>query len=242
MKLKTDLRVDNKKSWKGSYRGFLGLISFSTILPLNIHTSIQEMAKFTWLWPIIGGFIGILVGLLGYVTMDLITIPQLVAAAIIYSFAIWFTGFHHLDGLVDFGDAVMAYLFIVGILTVASIASAPIGLIFFILLVSEVAAKLGLVTCSTFSKPYPNGTGKYFIEAMTPKILLLSLIITLIIGYLVLNTTGIIGIAGGLIGGIIMAVVSRMKFIYATGDILGASNEISRMIALVLMIGYLSMI
>ncbi len=39
-----------------------------------------------------------------------------------------------------------------------------------------------------------------------------------------------------------MAVVSWMKFIYATGDILGASNEISRMIALVLMIGYLSMI
>ena len=140
------------------------------------------------------------------------------------------------------GTGGLAYLFIVGILTVASIASAPIGLIFFILLVSEVAAKLGLVTCSTFSKPYPNGTGKYFIEAMTPKILLLSLIITLIIGYLVLNTTGIIGIAGGLIGGIIMAVVSRMKFIYATGDILGASNEISRMIALVLMIGYLSMI
>lgn len=264
MKLKTNLGADNKKSQKRGYRGFLGLISFSTILPLNIHTSIPEMAKFTWLWPIIGGFIGILVGLLGYVTMDLITIPQLIAAAIIYSFAIWFTGFHHLDGLVDFGDAVMAhghaekriqimrdirigtgglaYLFMVGILTVASIASAPIGLIFFILLVSEVAAKLGLVTCSTFSKPYPNGTGKYFIDAMNPKILLLSLIITLIIGYLVLNTTGIIGIAGGLIGGIIMAIISRMKFIYATGDILGASNEISRMIALVLMIGYLSVI
>lgn len=261
---KTDLGVDKSRSHRGGVRGFLGLLSFSTILPLNIHTTIKEMAKFTWLWPIIGGFIGIMVGLLGYVTMDLITIPQLTAAAIIYSFAIWFTGFHHLDGLVDFGDAVMAhgdpekriqimrdarigtgglaYLFIVGILTFASIASAPVGVIFFILLVSEVSAKLGLITCSTFSVPYSNGTGKYFIEAMNSRILLLSLIITIIIGYLVLNTAGIVGIAGGLIGGIIMAFVSRKKFTYATGDILGASNEISRMVALLLMVGYLNVI
>jgi adenosylcobinamide-GDP ribazoletransferase len=264
MALKTDLSADKSGSYRSGGRGFLGLLSFSTILPLNIHTTIEEMAKFTWLWPIIGGFIGILVGLLGYVTMDLITIPPVVAAAIIYSFAIWFTGFHHLDGLVDFGDAVMAhgdpekriqimrdtrigtgglaYLFIVGILTFASIASVPVGVIFFTLLVSEVAAKLGLVTCSTFSKPYPNGTGKYFIEAMSPRILLLSLIITFIIGYLVLNTAGIVGMVGGLIGGFIMALVSRMKFTYATGDILGATNEISRMVALILMVGYLSLI
>lgn len=267
---KTDLRSDrNRRADKnrspiGGGRGFLGLLSFSTILPLNIHITIQEMARFTWLWPIIGGFIGILVGLVGYLSLDLIHLPQLVAAAVIYSFAIWFTGFHHLDGLVDFGDAVMAhgnpekriqimrdtrngtggmaYLFIVAILTFASIASAPVGLIFFILLVSEVSAKLGLVTCSTFSAPYPNGTGKYFIEAMTPKILLLSLIIAFIIGYLVLNTVGIVGIVGGLIGGAIMAGVARKKFVYATGDILGASNEVSRMIALILMVGYLSVI
>ncbi len=108
MKLKTDLRVDNKKSWKGSYRGFLGLISFSTILPLNIHTSIQE-------WQSSPGYGQLLVVSLN--TCGPVRLcyngsnhhPQLVAAAIIYSFAIWFTGFHHLDGLVDFGDAVMAH-------------------------------------------------------------------------------------------------------------------------------------
>lgn len=264
MPLKPNLRTERAKTKTGGVKGFLGLISFSTILPLNIHITIEEMASFTWLWPIIGGFIGILVGVVGYVSMDLIHIPQLIAAGVIYSFAIWFTGFHHIDGLVDFGDAVMAhgdsrkrieimrdsrigtgglaYLFIVAIITFASIASAPIGLIFFILLVSEVAAKLGLLTCSTFSAPYPNGTGKHFIEAMTPQMLLLSIIITLAIGYLALNTAGIMGIVGGLIGGFIMAVTVRMKFTYATGDILGASNEISRMISLILMVSYLNII
>jgi len=264
MPFKIDEKVDQTKSRTVSFRGFLGLISFSTILPLNIHTSIEEMAKFTWLWPIIGGFIGIFVGSVGYVLMDLIHIPQLMSAALIYSFAIWFTGFHHLDGLIDFGDAVMAhgqpqkrieimrdmrigtgglaYLFIVAIITFTSISSAPAGLIFFILLVSEIAAKQGLITCCTFSSSYANGTGKYFIEAMDIKKLILSLIITFIIAYLALNMAGALAILGGLIGGIIMALITRFKFTYATGDILGASNEISRMIALLITVSFLYLI
>ena len=260
----TDLKEDDNQSGAGGFKGFLGLLSFSSIIPLNIHTSIQEMARFTWMWPIIGGFIGICVGLLGYVLLDIIHIPQLMSAALIYSFAIWFTGFHHLDGLIDFGDAVMAhgqpekrieimrdirvgtgglaYLFIVAIITFTSIASAPAGLIFFILMVSEISAKQGLITCCTFSKAYPDGTGKYFIEAMDIKKLILSLLIPLIIGYLALDIAGILGILGGLIGGIIMALVTRFKFKYATGDILGASNEISRMMALLIMVSFLYLI
>jgi adenosylcobinamide-GDP ribazoletransferase len=240
-----------------SLKGFLGLLSFSTILPLNIHTSIQEMVQFTWLWPLIGGFIGIGVGLLGFILIDVMHIHQLVAAALIYSFAIWFTGFHHLDGLIDFGDGVMAhgdpqrrievmrdqrigtgglaYFFMVALVTFASIGSAPAGLIFPLLFVSEMAAKLGIVTCSTFSNPLSDGTGKFFIESMNTKLLLLSLLITLFIGFVAFNTAGILGILGGLFGGAFMALVANKKFKGATGDILGASNEISRMIALVIM-------
>lgn len=264
MSLEDDLILDNPQNHAYSVRGFLGLLSFSTILPLNIHTTIEDMAKFTWLWPIIGAFIGIIVGLLGFLLMDLIHLPQLISAALIYGFAIWFTGFHHLDGLIDFGDAIMAhgdpekridimrderigtgslaYFFIVAIVTFSSIASAPINLIFYILLVSEIAAKIGLITCCTFSKPFTNGTGKFFIEAMNKKLLILSLFITLIIGYFVLKNIGILGIIGGLLGGIIMAFIARKKFSYTTGDILGASNEISRMIALILMASFLYLI
>ncbi len=87
----------------------MGLISFSTILPLNIHSTIPEMARFTFLWPLIGAFIGIIVGGFGWIVLDPLHLPQLLSAALIYSLAISFTGFHHLDGLVDFGDGLMAH-------------------------------------------------------------------------------------------------------------------------------------
>ena len=236
----------------------LGLVSFSTILPLHIHSSIQEMSKLTWLWPLIGGFIGIIIGTLGFTLINIIDLPQLIAAGLIYSFAIWFTGFHHLDGLIDFGDGMMvhgdsrrrievmrdqrigtgglAYLFMVAIITFASIATIPAIIVFPILFISEISAKVGLVTCCTFSKPFEDGTGRFFINAMNMKKLFLILIITLFIGFLTLKTVGILGIIGGLTGGLIITFVARKNFNKATGDVLGTSNEVSRMIALIIMI------
>jgi len=247
---------ENKEIQK--INGFFGLISFSTILPLNIHTTIEEMAFFTWIWPIIGGLIGIFVGTFGFLIVDLFHLPILIAAALIYSFSIWFTGFHHLDGLIDFGDGMMvhgspekkiavmrdkrigtggiAYLLMVGLITFAAIGSSPLVLIFYVLLISEIAAKMGIVTCATFSKAFPDGTGRPFIESMNIKKLLLSFIISLALGFLIFNTIGIVGVTMGLLSGAIIAFVSKKSFIWATGDILGTSNEVARMLALVIMV------
>ena len=250
------LKDKNKEVRK--INGFFGLISFSTILPLNIHTTIEEMASFTWIWPIIGGLIGIIVGTFGFLVADLFHLPILIAAALIYSFSIWFTGFHHLDGLIDFGDGMMvhgspekkidvmrdkrigtggiAYLLMVGLITFAAIGSAPVVLIFYLLLISEIAAKLGIATCATFSKAFPDGTGRPFIESMNKKKLLLSVIISLTLGVIIFNTIGIVGITMGLLSGVIIAIITKKSFIWATGDVLGTSNEVARMLALVIMV------
>ncbi len=255
----TDL--NKNKSEVRRINGFFGLISFSTLLPLNIHTTIEEMASFTWLWPIIGGLIGIIVGAFGFLIADLFHLPILIAAALIYSFSIWFTGFHHLDGLIDFGDGMMvhgspekkidvmrdkrigtggiAYLLMVGLITFAAIGSSPIVLIFYVLLVSEISAKVGIVTCATFSKSFPDGTGKPFIESMNRKKLFLSIIISLSLGFLIFNTIGVIGIAMGFLAGIIVAFVTKKSFIWATGDVLGTSNEVGRMLAMIIMVTFL---
>lgn len=251
----SNLNDPNKQSW---YRGIMGLISFSSILPLNIHSSIEEMARFTWMWPLIGGFIGVLVGMVGWLLSDVIFFPHIIAATLVYSFAISFTGFHHLDGLIDIGDALMAHgdskrkieimrdsrigtggivLFVmVALITVGSIYSLPPFSIFYALIISEIAAKLSLVSCCTISRPFNNGTGAYFIKAMNLPLLTLISALSLIIGFLVLNILGIVGILGGILGGLLMGLLARSKFEYATGDVLGTSNEIGRMIALLAII------
>jgi adenosylcobinamide-GDP ribazoletransferase len=243
------------------YRGIAGLISFSTILPLNIHTSIEEMARYTWMWPLIGGIIGALVGMIGMLSSDLLMFSPLVTAALVYSFAIFFTGFHHLDGLIDLGDALMAHgtpekkieimrdlrigtggialFFMVALITVASIfsiSSLPLINIILVLFISEISAKMGLVGCCLISTPIGNGTGRHFIEAINfPKFVLIT-IITTIIGFTALNLTGMIGIVGGILGGLIIAISVKFNMTYATGDVLGASNEFARMTSFLAML------
>jgi adenosylcobinamide-GDP ribazoletransferase len=256
-----DRENQNKKM---RINGIFGLISFSTILPINIHTSIDEMAQFTWIWPLIGALIGIVVGAFGFLVLYLLHLPALIGAALIYSFSIWFTGFHHLDGLVDFGDGMMvhgspekkidvmrdkrigtgglAYLLMVGLVTFAVIGSSPAAVIFYILLISEMAAKMGIVTCATFSKPFPDGTGRFFIESMNKKMLVLSFILTSAVGFLAFNTLGIIGIIAGLLSGVLIALIAKKNFKWATGDVLGASNEVARMLSLLIMVSIVFLI
>ena len=72
------------------------------------------------------------------------------------------------------GTGGIAYLLMVGLITFAAIGSSPLVLIFYVLVISEIAAKLGIVTCATFSEPFPDGTGRPFIESMNKKKLLIS--------------------------------------------------------------------
>ncbi|MGC9516450.1 MAG: adenosylcobinamide-GDP ribazoletransferase [Methanomicrobiales archaeon] len=258
--LRTKTRPSKLKDPKshGWYRGILGLISFSSILPLNIHTTIEEMARFTWMWPLIGALIGLLVGAVGWLLNDFIYFPPLITAALVYSFSISFTGFHHLDGLIDMGDALMAhgepsrkieimrdprigtggiaFFIMVSLITVGAIYSLPHFSIFYVLFISEIAAKMGLVSCCTISRPFNNGTGMYFIKSMNlPKLTLISFI-TVIISFFTIGLVGIIGILGGILGGILVGILARNNFGYATGDVLGASNEIGRVFSLLAVI------
>ena len=252
-----------------SIHGFLGMVSFSTILPLNIHSTIPEMAKFTFIWPIIGAFIGIIAGVFGWLLVYPLHLSQLLSAALIYSLAISFTGFHHLDGLVDFGDGLMAHgdpkrkieimrdkrigtgglalLLIVSLVTVTSITSLSAVYILPAIFVSEVAAKLSLVTCATFSQPLEDGTGQYFINNMDWKLLTGSVALCIILGLLGFNYlgvtgsyTGVIGILGGLVSGLLMVPITRRNFKWTNGDILGASNEMGRMLSILFIVIFIS--
>jgi len=58
-----DNYFSNEKS--SALRSIGGLLTFSTIIPMKIHTNIENIAKMTWLWPIISvlvGFFGLGIG------------------------------------------------------------------------------------------------------------------------------------------------------------------------------------
>lgn len=220
-----------------------------------MHLPASDIAVYTWFWPVIGCMIGVFVGVVGYFSRFLF--HPLLSAAITYAFTLWFTGFHHLDGLIDVGDAMMVHstpekrievmrdlkvgvggislFFLIGIMTILSIYPIPFSKIFQCLVVSEMSAKLGIVSCCTISRPYINGTGRHFIKNMNARKFFLSITLTILIAFAILRYTGILGVVGGIIAGIVVGIYSRIYFRWATGDVLGASNEIARMVSLMFM-------
>ena len=234
-------------------REIIGLISFLTILPLNIHYNIPKIAKHTWLFPIIGAIIGTIGGIITII-LQLIKTPPIIIASLIYGFLIWFTGFHHLDGLIDMGDALMAHgtpedklkimkdnrigtgglglFLIIALTTFTCIYSIPTAKLPTIIIISEIGAKMGLVSSCIISKPQEKGIGRHFIKEMDKKKFIASSLLSLIIGFSLLKYHGLIGILASIIGGLFIGAVARKNFKYTTGDVLGASNEFNRMTTL----------
>ena len=261
-----------EKQKPSTLRSIGGLITFSTILPLNVYTTIEELARVTWIWPIINGIVGLLAAIIAYIFTAFFHFDALLTATIVYGFLLLINGFNHFDGLMDFGDGVMVHGdpqkklsimkdpmtgvggistgFIVGTITIAAFCSlinyanaVNINLILLII-VAEIAAKIGLTTCCICSSPSTEGIGKFFIENMNLTNYLTGLIICWIIAAALSITTafhiGIIGLIGGAFGGALTALIAKKHLKIANGDVLGTSNELGRLFSLIGMLMVIS--
>ena len=63
-----------------------------------------------------------------------------------------------------------------------------------------------------------------------------TLIIAGVIAYFFASFVGILGVLGGVFGGAFIALIGKNNFKIATGDVLGASNEIGRLFSLLFML------
>ncbi len=238
-------------------RSLLGLLTFSTILPINVFTSIEYMTKLTWAWPFLHIFIGILAAVCGYVSLEFLHLNSFFTSAIVYAFLMIITGYNHLDGVMDMADGVMVHgeperkimvmkdssvgaggmatLFLVASLTIAGIYNILDYHFIVGIIISEMTAKTSLVTTALLSKPLTPGIGSYFINEMKIPNYFASTVVVGIIAYLLGGFVGICGVLGAIVSGIIIAHIAKRNFVLANGDVLGMSNEVGRLLSLLFM-------
>jgi adenosylcobinamide-GDP ribazoletransferase len=237
------------------------LLSFLTILPVSMDKDcLTDAAKVMFLFPLIGAFIGLLAGIFAWVTSQFL--PSLVVGALALGFLLLITGLHHTDGLLDFGDGVMyhgsaerkieimhdqltgAGGLTLGIMTflitALSIAELNMNTIIQSLIIVEVSAKLSMVIGAWAGKAVHTGMSSSFIEAMHGKKgnarLIAALALSFGIAVPLLWLTGAVTVLAAVIASLIMVEISHRHFKGVTGDVLGATNELTRMVSLIVLL------
>jgi adenosylcobinamide-GDP ribazoletransferase len=234
------------------------LLSFLTTIPVSMDEDLLiDTAKTMFLFPLIGAFIGLLAGLFGWVTFQFL--PSLVAGALVLGFLLLITGLHHTDGLLDFGDGIMAHgtaerkieimhdqltgagglsLGIVTFLiTFLSIAELNSDIVIQGLIVVEVSAKLSMVIGAYAGRSTHQGMSSCFLEIMHGKNgtlrMIVAMAISLGISLPLLWLRGAFVVFTSIITSLVMVEISHRNFNGVTGDVLGATNELARMVSLV---------
>lgn len=241
-----------------SINGLLGIISFSTRIPVNRYVTIEEMAGSVVLWPYLGMAIGVLGAILAYVITSILGLTTSITAALIYCFLIWFSGFNHVDGVMDLGDGLMVHgdaekrlsvmrdsmvgtggiatFFIVAILTLFSLAAIPLNILVPTVILMEFSAKFSMISSMVIGHDDSKGIGRLIKSGIDSKVLLVLTIINSIIAYLILGIPGAIAIIASVCTGLYLAHMADNKFGCVTGDLMGASNEIARVVSLLVIL------
>jgi adenosylcobinamide-GDP ribazoletransferase len=238
------------------------LLSFLTVLPFRMDEDLlSDCARFMFLFPLIGALIGLLAGLFGWVCLYFF-LPGLIVGALVLGILLLLTGLHHTDGLLDFGDGVMAHgsperkievmhdkltgaggltLGMMTLLVTAlAFAELNVSIIVQSVVVVEVAAKLSMVVGAWAGKPVHKGMASSFLEAMHGgkgnARLVAALAISFGIALPLLWLNGAYVVTASIVTGLIMVGVSHRHFKGVTGDVLGATNDLARMVSVVVLV------
>ncbi len=238
------------------------LLSFLTIFGWHMdENTIRDCARLMFLFPVIGALVGLLAGLFGWVCLY-VFVPAIVVGALVLGVLLLLTGLHHTDGLLDFGDGVMAHGtaehkvevmhdqltgaggLALGMMTLLVTALAlgelKADLIIQSVVVIEVAAKLAMVIGAWAGKSAHTGMASSFLDAMHGgkgnARLVAALIISLAIAVPLLWLNGAIVVLAAVVTALVMVGIAHRHFHGVTGDVLGATNELARMVAIVVLV------
>jgi adenosylcobinamide-GDP ribazoletransferase len=243
-------------------RELKSLIGFLTIIPTSMD-SMESISKPFFLCPLVALIIGVIAGVGGWGFQFFL--DPVIAGFLVLAIIQVITGFHHLDGLLDLSDAIMvrgepakrlevmhdkftgAAAICVGI-TVLLLTGFSFGYfegldLLRVVLVSEILAKEGMVLTAYFGKASSyEGMGYYIVESAkkNPYRTLFSLVLSAVMVFSLLYNFPIFTFASVMVAAVISAVLlaayANKAFGAVTGDVLGATNELIRMVSLIVVL------
>jgi adenosylcobinamide-GDP ribazoletransferase len=228
------------------------LLQFTTIIPMGKTADFTSFARWSWLYPIAGYLIGALTA----VGIFWIEKPLLAAAGAV-SLLLLITGAHHFDGLLDLGDGLMVHggqekrrialtdrqIGAGGValgastllITFASLAS--LEKLWAAIIVAEVAAKFSMAFLTAYGTPFREGLHSVLHAGARSWFPVLSALLCV---PLILLPVAPIRLAGAalvmLIVPAFILVLSNRLFGGVNGDVVGASNELTRALVLAAMV------
>jgi adenosylcobinamide-GDP ribazoletransferase len=233
-------------------RSLQSLLQFATVLPLGKAQDLEQFARRSFLFPVAGYVIGILAAVPVYFITD-----RMVAAAVAIAIVIILSGAHHFDGLLDFGDGLMAHgdkekrisaltdrqvgaggiaaglvttlLLFAGLQASASITSA--------IIIGEVCAKFSMAFLTAYGTPFKEGMHSYLHQFAHPYFPCISILLCVPLILLPVRTEALV-IAGifMILCPFVLLTISKKIFGGVNGDVVGASNEITRALVIVAMV------
>ena len=230
-------------------KSLISLFQFTTILPFGKAQDLEHFARHSYLYPLAGYGIGALVALPVYFITN-----ATIAAAVAIALLILITGAHHFDGLMDFGDGLMAHgdkekriraltdrnvgagavalaiittlLLFAGLQESASIISA--------LIIGEVCGKFSMAFLTAYGTPFHEGMQSYLHGFSQPFFPAISFLLCLPLLFLPVSPVKIFGaFLLMIICPIVLLKLSTRLFGGVNGDVVGASNEITRALVVV---------
>ncbi len=238
---------------------------FLTTIPVGITMEgIEKLMKHIYLFPVVGAVIGILLAAVGYVSS--IIFPPILSSVVIIIAIYYLTGFNHIDGLADFGDGIAAHgtrekkvqamrdtavgtgglvfcmIIILGLFSsLFSIRESNAAILPFALIVAETSAKQSMVTVAAFGKKIHEGFGAVTVDNAGYFDFIVGMVFSGVVCFI---SAGVFG-AGMLIAAQVASLVvlntANRHFGGVSGDVVGASNEFGRLIALLFIGGVLWM-
>lgn len=230
-------------------KSIIALLQFCTVLPLGKPQEFENFAKRTWLYPVAGYVTGGFAALVSFWITD-----PAIAAAFAIGGLLLITGCNHFDGLLDLGDGLMAhggkerrisaltdrqigtgaFALAISIILVTWAGLQAAYPIIWVLVLSEVCAKFSMVLLTVSGKPFRQGIHAYLHEQSHPRFVLYAAILCLPLAWLPVPPLKLVAAAVLMvIVPLVLLAISGRAFGGVNGDVVGASNEITRAMVII---------